>query len=87
MINNLMICQQMIKKSLSNKNQILQEIKSSIKRYVDDIDTNYEDIIQSLSYVQFTDIIERYNQKICYLQERLEEIVFETTLNVYIPKT
>ena len=45
MINSLMICQQMIKKSLSNKNQVLEEIKSSIKRYVDDIDTNYEDII------------------------------------------
>ncbi len=82
-----MICQQMIEKSLSSKNQVLEEIKSSIKRYVTDIDSNYDDIIQSLSYDQFTDIIGRYNQKIYYLEERLEEIVFETTLNVYIPKT
>jgi hypothetical protein len=67
-----MICQQMIEKSLSSKNQVLEEIKSSINRYVTDIDSNYDEIIQSLSYDQFTDIIGRYNQKIFYLEERLE---------------
>ena len=38
---------------LQSKNQIVNEIKSSINRYIEDIDCNYDDIIKSLSYHQF----------------------------------
>lgn len=37
-----MNCQQAVKKQLTIRSQALDEIKSSIKRYVDDIDSNYD---------------------------------------------
>jgi hypothetical protein len=45
--------QQGVMKSLDTKNQVLSEIKGSISRYVEDIDNNYDEIIESLSYRQF----------------------------------
>ena len=67
------------------KNQIVNENKSSINSYIEDIDCNYDDIIKSLSYHQFNEILDLYNNKITYFSQRLETIAFETTLNVFIP--
>jgi hypothetical protein len=80
-----MIGQQKIKKNLLNKSQIVSEIKSSINRYIEDIDCNYDEIIKSLSYYQFNEILDLYNNKITYFSQKLEAIEFETTLNVFIP--
>ena len=41
-------------------------MRSSISRYLDDIENNYEDIIEDLSFDQFEDIMEKYHKKIIH---------------------
>jgi hypothetical protein len=64
----------------------IEEVKKSIQRYICDIDSNYSDIIEALSYEQFNEIIEKYNYKLNYYQNSIEEIIMDTSLNVYIPR-
>lgn len=86
LLNELMGGHSGLKKVMGKSGAEIEEVKKSITRYIEDIDCNYADIIESLSYEQFTEIIEKYNQKLKYYEHAIEETVMDTNLNVYIPR-
>lgn len=81
-----MSTQQQIKRWMGRGSSEVEEMRKAINRYMEDIENNYEDIIESLSYEQFSEIIDKYNSKIKYFEEELEGICHESSLVVYVPK-
>ena len=53
---------------MGDKKRGMDEMRSSISRYLEDIENNYEDIIEDLSLEQFEDIMDKYHKKIIHYE-------------------
>ena len=62
---------QKIGQSLNSRFIQIEDMKESITRYLQDIDNNYIDIIEALSFEQFQEIMDRYNEKINHFESRV----------------
>jgi len=46
-------------------------MKKALERYINEINNNYEDIVDSLPFEKFMEIIRQYHEKIKYFEEKL----------------
>jgi len=61
-------------------------MRCALSRYLEDIENNYQDIIEDLSYTQFEDIMDKYNAKVEHFDRSLQQIRSPLAVNVFIPK-